>query len=221
MSLIDVEIDKASARRVAKDMDATASQIARANTRAVRKTVKWAANQSASQIARQNKIPVGVLTGAAAARRYRQNFTGPVAPGDAGLRAGAAAAKRRGRRIFERMPQRGSGYGSVWVGTQPVKAAAVGTLRQTRRGTRAGRHVFPGSFLATLRSGHRASFHRASTLIRKSPGAWGDNLPIVEDVVELEGATQVAAGVQRRAPARLLELLRQEVNYEINVRGRR
>jgi hypothetical protein len=43
-----------------------------------------------------------------------------------------------------------------------------------------GRNRYPNAFIATVGSGHRGVFIRKASLLRKSPGAWGKNLPITE-----------------------------------------
>ncbi len=56
--------------------------------------------------------------------------------------------------------------------------------RQSRAGVsyglRRGRTVAYGAFIATMRSGHRGVFRRVGASVRRSPGAWSPNLPIVE-----------------------------------------
>jgi hypothetical protein len=119
----------------------------------------------------------------------------------------ALRSRRRGR-VF-RVSRVGLANGAVWFGTLPVRAAYVGTPRQTRLGARAGRHSFPGAFVARMPSGHIGIFKRADR----------SRLPIIEQVVELAQADTALDGLQRDLPGRLVTTFNQEFNYEVNVRG--
>jgi hypothetical protein len=55
-----------------------------------------------------------------------------------------------------------------------------GRGRGVSANTGGGRKTYPGSFIATTRSGHRGVFLRQGSSSRKSRGAWSKNLPIVE-----------------------------------------
>ncbi len=111
---------------------------------------------------------------------------------------------------FYRADRGRGGKAAVWVGYNPIKAAYVGALRQKPKGARAGKHFFEGGFLATMRSGHRGVYRR----VGKS------RLPIEEQTVPLASAERHVNEVARRIPQRLADVLEQELNYEVNVRGR-
>ena len=59
------------------------------------------------------------------------------------------------------------------------------------------RQRVPDAFIATTRSGHRGVFRRIGKSARRSPGAWGKNLP----VVELRGPSLGAVFSKFRTPA--------------------
>jgi hypothetical protein len=99
--------------------------------------------------------------------------------------------------------------GLLWIGYNPVKAAYVGTPKQLKRGARSGKHFFERAFKATTKSGHVGIFKRRGQ----------GRLPIDEQAVQLQQVPQVAEGLQGRMGQRLTDLLRQELNYEVNVRG--
>lgn len=179
----------------------------RAQQRALRKTAQWAGRQSARELARANRIPLRVLQ-----RRPWERRTG-----------------RAGRMRWTIEDDRAN----VWLGTLPVRAAYIGTLKQQKRGARAGRHTFRGAFVASMpatRSGnrHRGIFKRAERLSARSRG-WTSgrprssprNLPIREQRVHLENAAQVEASVGAQLPARHRELLRQESRFEQHKWARR
>ena len=117
---------------------------------------------------------------------------------------------RHKKRVQFLLADRGrSGYAAVWVGYNPIKAAYIGKLRQQRRGARAGKHFYEGGFLATMRSGHQSVFKRHGKA----------RLPIDEQYAPLASAERNVNEVARRIPLRLSDVLEQELNYEVNVRG--
>lgn len=59
----------------------------------------------------------------------------------------------------------------------PLPSRGRGTVSARIRGTR---QRYDGAFLAKMRSGHIGAFRRIAQSTRKSPGAWGPNLPIVQ-----------------------------------------
>jgi hypothetical protein len=122
------------------------------------------------------------------------------------MRGGSA---RRGQRIYKSKPYGGKNAGSVWVGYNPIRAAYLGRLAQQRAGAKAGQHFFPRSFVATMPSGHRSVF------IRQGKTA----LPIREQSHSLTGAQLIVDSVQSRAHQRLIDILRHELEYEVNRGG--
>jgi len=166
--------------------DALDDQIDRAANRAKNKAAKWAAKQVASGIAADDAVPVRALYKASGSGRHKKRVQ--ISFADHGV----------------------GGYAAVWVGYNPIKAAYLGSLRQQRRGARAGKHFFERAFLATMRSGHRGVYLRSGNA----------RLPIDEQYVPLNSAERNVEAVSRRIPIRLAELFEQELNYEVNVRGR-
>jgi hypothetical protein len=48
----------------------------------------------------------------------------------------------------------------VTVGLYRTRAARLGTMRQTKIGAKAGKHMFKGAFIATMPTGHKGIFRR-------------------------------------------------------------
>ncbi len=78
--------------------------------------------------------------------------------------------------------------------------------------------TYPGAFVAQMRSSHVGVFRRTGASTRKSPGAWGKNLPIVE----LKGPSlphvfekHVAAGIAR-GEEQLVKNLEHEIGFELS-----
>ncbi len=157
----------------------TEKQINTASRRAVSKVIDFSATQIGRRIAADEMVPVRTL-----------------------MSGGSA---KRGQRIFKNKPKPGSTGGSVWVGYNPIRASYLGALAQQRSGARAGRHFFPGSFVATMPSGHRSVF------IRKGKSS----LPIREQSHALSSAHPVVDEVQAKAHQRLIDILQHEIEYEV------
>ncbi|MCU7845297.1 MAG: phage tail protein [Candidatus Thiodiazotropha sp. (ex Monitilora ramsayi)] len=156
--------------------------VKRGVVRTVRKVTKSSSKSVASRIAKATRLPVRTLT-----------------------QGGGA---RRGKRVHQYFSRDGMD-GFVWVGYNPVKAAYVGRLTQQVRGARAGRHTYPGGFVATMRSGHQSIFQRT----QKS------RLPIEEKDVSMSVAPVLVQQETSRIQSRLSDVLLQEINYEFNVKG--
>lgn len=79
----------------------------------------------------------------------------------------------------------------VFITTEVVLARHLGNPRGGGKGSRVGRHSFPGSFVANMpKSGKRLSMHRKphSRHKRITPGKWHD-LPIEEDRIVVDNKT--------------------------------
>jgi len=76
-----------------------------------------------------------------------------------------------------------------------------------------GRGRLSSGFIATMRSGHRGVFVRVGAE-RRSVGAWGKNLPIVEQFGPSIG--HVFAKYRPQGVARALEMYRTTFSYELN-----
>lgn len=181
---------------MARAVAAAERGVSKAQKRALRKAAQWTGRQSARQLARAHRVPLRAINGRRPGRAGRMRWT---------IQEEAA---------------------NVWVGTAPVKASRLGSMRQQKRGARAGQHTFPGGFLATMRSGHTGVFRRAApgevTSYQKQSRGWTKgrprtsprNLPLIEEAVDLDDADSVRAAIGGQIPARYRELLRQETNFE-------
>lgn len=177
---------------IVRQLEQMAPAARRALVRTVRRVTQSAGTQAARDIAKRSRIPVKALT--------------------------VGGASGRGKRIFTRVPPPGDPRGdratdpsaSIWVGYNPMQSAYIGALRQLKRGARAGRHYFEGSFLATMQSGHRGVFYRTDD----------SRLPIEEEAVPITVSEDVMRKIEQQARSRLRSVLISELNYELNVRGR-
>ncbi|TAN49045.1 MAG: hypothetical protein EPN21_13245 [Methylococcaceae bacterium] len=115
--------------------------------------------------------------------------------------------KGKGRRISSRIAPDGSG--AVWLGYNPVKSGYIGQLQQDEGGAWARQFYFEKGFVARMRSGHQGVFKRFGKA----------RLPIDEQTVAMLGAKDAAERVAKLVGPRLRDVMRQELNYEVNVRG--
>lgn len=127
----------------------------------------------------------------------------------------AKALRPRGRyrgRVVKRRPKRGaSGY--VWFGRNPVKTGYIGSLRQAPDygGAFARKYFFQGGFLVALKSGHTGIFKRKGK----------SRLPIFEETVALAQAETVIKKIANDKSGDFKKIFARELNYEVNVRGKR
>lgn len=183
MPFITLDLNDRQFRETLTWLAAKPEQVERAERRAVSKTLKWAGRFVATTLSHQNRVPLKALT-----------------------KGGASGS---GKRIRFHLPRGFENEGSVWIGTQPVKASYVGKVRQLKKGARSGAHFFERAFVASMKSGHAGIFKR----LGKS------RLPIREQSIKLNQAGNAVKAAQRFIPTRLTKLLAQEINYEVNVRG--
>lgn len=175
---------------VLADFVAKPGQIARASRRAVQKVTRSVGGVLARELAREHKLPLSIF-GAGAGRGRRVRFS-------------------RGSSVTDPIKTGQAAVGTIWIGHRPIKASHLGTPRQTRTGARAGKHLFERAFVATTASGHTTVFKRTGR----------SRLPIEEQTVSLDKSGDIIDRIAATIPARLADLLRQELNYEVNVRGR-
>jgi len=116
------------------------------------------------------------------------------------------SALKKARRLttIRAIPRRLSGV--IWYGVSPIKASYFGKPRQTKKGAKAGKHVFPGAFVATMKSGHTGIYTRRGTA----------RLPIDEATVPLNNAQSIVAPIDALIPERLKTVFIQELNYELS-----
>ena len=121
-------------------------------------------------------------------------------------------------------PQRSRGYGGrvlkykrtarrnkamVWTGYNDMKSGYIGSLKNAPNHfvAFARKYYFRDGFVAQMRSGHRGIFKNT------------DN-GIEEQTVALSQAPQVHASIVPQVSQIFKRVFRQELNYELNVRGR-
>ncbi|MDR8049865.1 phage tail protein [Burkholderia cenocepacia] len=96
--------------------------------------------------------------------------------------------------------------GKVWLGLNPIEAHRLGAVRRTKKGMRAGKSLFEGAWRKTKAQPDGAIYRR----IGKARTPF--------EVVTVEWAQTGDPAFRRAAracEARLMTVLRQEVNYEI------
>ncbi|MGN8190577.1 phage tail protein [Burkholderia sp. 22088] len=96
--------------------------------------------------------------------------------------------------------------GKVWLGLNPLEAHRLGAVRRTKKGMRAGRSLFEGSWRKTKAQPDGAIYRRTGKA--RTPF----------EVVTVEWSQTGDPAFRRAArvcEARLMTVLRQEVNYEI------
>ena len=100
--------------------------------------------------------------------------------------------------------------GKVWLGTNPIEAHRIGTPRQTRRGVTVGRLQFDGAWI--YRSRHSSS---KEGKVYRRVGAARAPFEMVRYEWDAVGE-RVFREVAGRAEARMMQILEQELNYEIH-----
>lgn len=121
-----------------------------------------------------------------------------------------ALKSKKARRSFSTSPRRGVPVGVVWLGTNPVKAAYVGKPRDAKGGAKSGKHYWEGAFAETMNTGHRSVWRRVGE----------ERLPIFEETVELNEQESLLREVSSLSYKHYEKVLLQEINYEVNVKGR-
>ncbi|QDQ24933.1 phage tail protein [Chitinimonas arctica] len=97
--------------------------------------------------------------------------------------------------------------GKVWLGLNPLQAHRLGKSRQTRRGVSVGRHRFAGAWTMAQRAPTGPVFQRTGKA----------RYPITEVKLDWDDPGEAAfRKVAAQVEARLLVVLRQEVNYELH-----
>lgn len=96
--------------------------------------------------------------------------------------------------------------GKVWLGLNAVEAHRLGKPRQTRKGVTVGRHRFDGAWVMKNTAPDGPIYRRTGK----------DRLPY--EMVKFDWSASGEAGFKEaaaRAEERLMVILRQEVNYEL------
>lgn len=175
--------------------------------RAINKTGGWARSHGSRAIAQENGLPLSVLRG----KRD-------------------ASGKRQGARVAL-YPASGEDLSAlVWFGLAPIKASKLGTLRQTPLGAKVGSRLFEGAFVAGVHAGVGSAFRRLGENVPSGLGGrihtgifmrrGSSRLPIDEQYVYLSASTNALRRIAAQVPIRMRTVFRQELNYELNVRGR-
>jgi hypothetical protein len=172
---------------------------ANAQRRAINKTLGWLRTHIARAVGRQEGI---------AMRAVRQR-----------LRAYPVKA--------------GTQQGKLWFGINPLEASRTGRARQTESGVSVGRRRYAGAFYKKVYGGKADIWIRtASKNFNASdyPGSdvsgaggpssgWiaenGSRFPLAKAKVSLEDVRPLFENWTRQADARLMEILKQELNYEL------
>jgi hypothetical protein len=95
----------------------------------------------------------------------------------------------------------------VWFGFNPVFADRISKARQTASGVTIGKRKYPGAFIPTKSPRFAGKVYQRTTDHR---------LPIMRPRVEIENEGRaIYEEIRPQIEARLMELLRQEVNYEL------
>lgn len=166
-----------------------------AERRAINKTLRWMRTHIARSVGQQERI--------------------------------AQTAVRQRLRAY---PVSGSGSGKLWFGVNAIEASRAGRARQTRSGVSVAGRKYQGAFFKTVYGGtpdiwirtaskhFRASDYPESTLGGRSSG-WvqenGDRFPLAKAMLSLDAVRPHFDQWAKRAHQRLLEILDQELNYEL------
>ena len=89
--------------------------------------------------------------------------------------------------------------GTVWIGGNQIAAKYVGRPRDVTGGAQAGRHFFPGAFVATMKNGYTSVFKRSQ------------NGKIKEQTVEVKNLHPEAQAAVRRHSATATKILKSEL----------
>ncbi|HEY0288559.1 MAG TPA: phage tail protein [Pseudomonas sp.] len=172
---------------------------ANAQRRAINKTLGWLRTHIAREVGRKEGI---------AMRAVRQR-----------LRAYSVKA--------------GKQQGKLWFGINPLEASRTGRPRQTQSGVSVGHRRYGGAFykkvygskadiwIRTASKHFKASDYPNSEVSGASGPSSGwiaehdSRFPLAKAKVSLEDVRPLFESWTRRADARLLEILKQELNYEL------
>lgn len=143
-------------------------------------------------------------------------------------------AMRAVRQRLRSYPVKGSANrGKLWFGINPIEASRTGRARQTQAGVSVGRRRYKGAFYKKVYGGNpdiwirTASKHFSandypnsdvSSAIGVSSGWVAENdsrFPLAKAKVELENVRSLFDTWVRRMDERLLEVLKQELNFEL------
>ncbi|MBJ7539892.1 hypothetical protein [Marinomonas transparens] len=191
---MNIEIDLGeSVAELEADLALSISQLQKAVSRALKKVARWLETHSKRELGVALGVPQRVLEA-----RYYKTF-------------------------YMKNDQRSV---SLWFGLEPISAQAFGKPVQTDVGVKVGKHHFIGAFMATMKNGHAGIFKRKyeygskrTKRIKRPDGQWTE-LPIEEVRFPInEIARPIIERYYVRAEARFKQLLKQEINFVMNVEG--
>ncbi len=174
--------------------------LAAAQRRAINKTLRWLRTHIARSVSQQERI--------------------------------AQTAVRQRLRAY---PVSGAGAGKLWFGINAISAGRIGRARQTRTGVSVAGRRYQGAFYKAVYGGtpdiwiRKGSKHfKASDYPESdvsigvgsrtgwvSEGGNGSRFPLVKAMLSLEDVRPHFEAWSKRAHQRLLEVMEQELNYEL------
>ncbi|NHN77699.1 hypothetical protein HA520_10450 [Azotobacter chroococcum] len=192
---IHVQVSDADRQRFREFAALAPKAMAAAQRRAINKTLGWLRTHIARAVGQEERIAV---------RAVRERLRVRQAKGIAGR-------------------------GELWFGINPLPASLTGKPRQAAQGVSVGRRRYPGAFYQRVYGDRpdiwiRTASKQFDAKDYPDRGAGRGNLdaslsgrfPVAKAKISLEGARRHFDRWVAQAEARLLELLRQEVNYEIH-----
>lgn len=160
----------------------TPRNVGLAAQRAANRTRDWLLTQMSRELAQRAALPVNGLRG-----RFR-----------------------RGRK--KALQQDGAGYAILWIGLNAIEAQRAGVLRQTKKGTRAGRHFFDRAFVARIYNGTEKVWRRKN--FGKGSGRW----PVVKMTIPIdEIMEEILPQYQAAAERMFSQRLEHEIKYLIGL----
>lgn len=193
--LLTMQVAAADKQRFSRFAMLAPRAFSAAERRAINKTLRWLRAHIARAIGQQERI--------------------------------AQAAVRQRLRAY---PVSASGPGKLWFGINAIEASRAGRARQNRSGVSVAGRRYQGAFykkvygnspdiwIRTASKHFNASDYPESKLGARSTGyasESGYRFPLAKAMLSLEGVRPHFDNWARRAHERLLEILEQELNYEL------
>ncbi|MBU1234873.1 MAG: phage tail protein [Proteobacteria bacterium] len=202
--MIEFDFDAAQLEAAAEGLNGSREQIEAARARALRKTGQRFSTAVKREVAKRERMPQKAI-----ADRF---FISRVANGDDEV--------------------------TIWIGTFDVDPFSIGKPSQTASGVKVGRRSYQGAFLGTiytarekvwirLRSPHYSpelyptrKQHHSGYRGDLSAGEFGHRFPVVKAAVPIdETVNGVAAQKEGEMGEEFLKIFKQELNYEIFIKG--
>lgn len=193
--MLTLQVSSADRQRFSRFTVLAPKAFAAAERRAINKTLRWMRTHIARSVSQQERI--------------------------------AQAAVRQRLRAY---PVKGSDPGKLWFGVNAIEASRAGRARQNRSGASVAGRRYQGAFYKKVYGGtpdiwirtaskhFKASDYPESTFGGRSSG-WvqenGDRFPLAKAMLSLDSVRPHFDEWSRKAHQRLLEILEQELNYEV------